>query len=214
MRKKGFSYSEIEHRLYVPKSTLSSWLKGVMLTDSQVKRLKEKRFAVARANSEKRILKTSETIEAIKISSARDIRKISKRELWLMGIILYWRERILSDDVRKGVRFTSSDAYLIRFFLKWLKDIGGLQDDEIGFDIFIPENKKESADTFVAHWATVTGFPEDHFSHIYFQKVKRKRSKRKTVKKAQSGLLRIRVRASSMLARQIAGWIHGIQNLY
>ncbi len=77
--------------------------------------------------------------------NAKDLKEISKRELWLMGVMLYWRERFLHNnesDLRKGVRFTSSDPNLINFFLRWLQDIGGLQKEELGLDIFIGQNKK------------------------------------------------------------------------
>jgi len=43
-----------------------------------------------------------------------------------MGIILYWRTSKES-DLRKGVHYTSSDPELIKLFLKWLFDIGGLE---------------------------------------------------------------------------------------
>ncbi|MEK6884288.1 MAG: hypothetical protein AABY22_31950, partial [Nanoarchaeota archaeon] len=63
-------------------------------------------------------MKTAQKIEEIKNSSAEDLKEISKRELWLMGIMLYWRERFLhgnENDLRKGVRFTSSDPNIIKF---------------------------------------------------------------------------------------------------
>lgn len=224
MRKRGFSYSEIENRLHVPKSTLSWWLKDLPMTDSQTQRLKEKRLQTARANSEKRILKTSRLIEEVKNSSAKDIKKISKRELWLMGIMLYWKERLLTenaDDLRKGVRFTTSDPYIAKLFLKWLQDIGELKDNEIGFDIFIGKDKdrKDLIDEVTDYWSDVTGFPKNYFTHIYFQIQKSKpqgrdRHRRKTQPRSVFGFLRIRVRASSMLARQISGWIRGIQKHY
>lgn len=223
LRKQGFSYSEIQKEIYVPKSTLSSWFKKIKLTEAQVKKLKERQLRAARAGSAKKILKTARVIEEIKNSSAEDIKKISPRELWLMGVVLYWRERFLREnesDLRKGARFTSSDPHIIKFFLKWLRDIGRIKDEEIGFDIFVGEDtdnvedkNKITADV-INYWAEITNFSQNNFTHIYFQKVHPKRKgvkKRRVFKKAHFGLLRVRVKASSMLARQIAGWIRGIQ---
>lgn len=233
LRKKGFSYSEIKREILVPKSTISHWLGKIKLSEPQTQKLKERRSRIARANLENRIFKTLQKIEDIKNSSAKELKEISKRELWLMGIVLYWRERFLHNnesDLRKGVRFTSSDPHIIKFFLKWLQDIGKLEKEEIGFDIFIGQaspnfspknlsgqNKKiimqdnrETVVKAVSHWSQVTDMPKEHFTHIYFQKNRRKRSKRKSSKKAHYGLLRIRVKASSMLARQIYGWVKAI----
>lgn len=212
MRKEGFSYSDIQKKLHIPKSTLSYWFRYVKLSKEQVEELDEKRSTTARANIEKRKLRMSRGIEALERSSAGAIRTISKRELWLMGTVLYWRERFLrgnENDIRKGVRFTSSDSYLIRLFLKWLFDIGRLQKEDIAFDIFIEEGKLQGA---VQYWSKITGFPTSVFSRIYF--LKPRKIQKRLFKKPYFGLLRIRVKASSLLARQIAGWIEGIQNYF
>src|SRR6266511_1312987 len=212
LHKQGLSYSEIEQILFLPKSTLSFWLKKVELTSRQRKKLRERQLRAGRAGLEKKNLRKSQVIETIQNSSAQAIQKISKRELWLMGIILYWRERFLNgneNDLRKGVHFTSSDPNLVRLFLKWLKDIGQITNEEIKFDIVVGEDKKNMTSEVIAYWAKTMGFPEYLFSHIYFQKIRKKKSKRKILKKSEFGLLRLRVQASSMLARQISGWIKG-----
>ncbi len=213
MRKKGFSYSEIENRLDVARSTLSLWLKNIRLTPEQEQRLWSKRSDVARANAQKKKLRTEELIASVRESSAKAIQKISPRELWLLGVTLYWRERFLRDnegDIRKGVRFTTSDDHLAQLFLKWLFEIGKLERDEIIFDIFVEKGRLEGV---VEHWSHVTGFPQKYFTRIYFLKRKARAIKRiRTSLKPYFGLLRIRVRASSALARQIAGWIVGIQD--
>lgn len=215
LRKQGFSYSEIMKSLPIPKATLSYWFKKVKLSPEQVKRLEQKRAEAARTGTEKRKLQVAEAIEKIKKDSAEDIKKLSAKELWLMGIVLYWRERLAGDndaDLRKGVRFTSSDPYLVKLFLKWLKEVGGLANHEIDFDIFLGNDKKNLAGQAASYWSQITDFPQTQFCHIYFQKTKLK--KKKLVRsRTQFGLLRTRVKASSMLARQIAGWVQGLQTI-
>lgn len=217
MRKKGLSYSEIGNRIHVPKSTLSFWLKKIKLTEEHKKILNKKRTESLKRGSEKKVAKTRRTIEEIKKASVKDIKEITKKELWLIGVVLYWRERLLSgneSDLRKGVKFTSSDPYLIKLFLKWLQDIGRIENREIEFDIFMGDNQRNSKREVIAYWSDVTGSPEDKFTHLYFQRVKPKKKKGRTTNKTRLGLLRIRVKASSMLARQIAGWVRGIIRYY
>ncbi len=219
LRKSGASYSEIENSISIPKSTLAHWLKDVILTPAQKQKLEERRQKTARANSRKRVLGISQKIEEIKKSSAGNIKNISKRELWLMGIMLYWKEGALlnnENNLRKGVRFTSSDPRLIRLFLKWLREVGNIGNEEIGFDIFVGEDKKSLIKNVVSYWSKVTGFSGNNFSHIYYQKdvsqKGKKRKKRNRISKSPDyGFIKIRVRASSMLARQIAGWTRGIE---
>ena len=186
LRKKGFSYSEIKTSLNIPKSTIAYWLKDIKLSDFQVQKLQTRRSDTAKRNSEKRTAKVLKTIEDIKKSSAKDVDKISKRELWLMGITMYWKNKN-KNDLKKGVSFSSSDPDQIKLFLKWLKEVGGIKDDEIMLDIFMGKDKKNSI------------FQADWFSRVYYYK-------------SRSNFFRIRVKASSMLARQMAGWIEGIRS--
>jgi hypothetical protein len=195
---------------------LSYWLRDVKLSKIQREKLDQKRRQAIRAGCEKRIFQTAKKIEEIQKASAADIKKIGKRELWLMGIVLYWRERFLhqnKSDLQKGVRFTSSDPKLIKLFLKWLKEAGGLKEDEIEFDIFVSKSKKKKISSIVGYWSEVTKTPSKNFLRVYFQKAKPKAGKRKTARKTSFGLLRVRVKASSMLARQISGWINGMARL-
>jgi len=204
LRRKGFSYSEIKKSLFVPKSTLSYWLKKIKLSEPQLRRLKRKRSEAAKTGSKFKKLKTLDAIEKIQRASAADIKQISKRELWMMGIMLYWKERLShgnTSDLRKGVRFTSSDPHLIKLFLKWLKEIGQLKIEEIQFDIFLSKRKK-NMNRVIDYWSGITGYSKDNFPRIYRQS-----------NKTEFGLLRVRVKASSMLARQISGWIKGIINI-
>ena len=206
MRKRGFSYSEIENRIHIPKSTLSYWLKNIKLTSEQTKKLNDKRIKVAKANALKKVSKTQRMIEEIKNSSSQDVKEISKKELWLMGVVLYWKNGNKS-DLKKGVHFSSSDPDMIKLFLKWLQEVGEINNGEIKFDIFLKSNYKnqsafkgEAAD----YWSKISGFPKTDFQKFYFQKTN------KTNKKSY-GFLRIKVAQSSMLARQIVGWIEGIK---
>ena len=204
LRKKGFSYSEIRSAVKVPKSTLSSWLKNIKLSEPEERRLKQKQLEARKRGTKMRTAKTSEMINQIRSDSAKDIGKISKRELWLIGIIMYWKNKN-KNDLKKGVSFSSSDPDQIKLFLKWLKEIGGIKDQEIMPDIFMGKDQKASINEIVGYWSKVTRFPADWFSRIYYYLNK------KISKKSQSGFLRIRVKSSSMLARQIAGWVEGIR---
>lgn len=197
MRKRGLSYSEIGTRIHVPKSTLSYWLKKVKLTPEQIKKLNNKRIDIAKANAIKKTSRTLHLIEEIKNSSSRDIKEISKKELWLIGLMLYWKNKNKS-DLRKGVHFSSSDPQKILLFLKWLKEVGKIENKEIKFNIFTARNKSKEA---VNYWSKITRFPKNYFSPIYFQNKKNH---------DKIGFLRILVIQSSMLARQINGWIEGV----
>src|SRR3989344_4319870 len=86
LRKGGYSYSEIQKFCPVSKSTLSYWFRKIKLSEPQLSRLKKRRIEGAQKGSRAKILKTSKAIQEIQKTSTKDIGKISKRELWLMGV--------------------------------------------------------------------------------------------------------------------------------
>ncbi len=204
LRNGGYSYSEIQKFCPVPKSTLSYWFRNIKLSEPQQERLKKKRIESAKRGSKAKSLKVFKTIEEIQKTALKDIGKISKRELWLMGIILYWRERLLNkneSDLKRGVRFTSSDPEIINLFIKWLLIAGGIERNEICFDLYIAKDNQDLLSQTVEYWSKETGFSKDNFFRYY------------VLKKSKKSLLKIRVKSSSMLARQISGWARGVSRI-
>ena len=211
LRRRGLSYSEIREAIPIPKSTLSSWLRGITLPKIHQERLFQRRLKAARHGARKRKeMRIQQTLE-IQRSAGKNIKDISPRELWLIGIAFYWAcgSRIKNKNAYDGVRFRSSDPDLVRIFLRWLIDIGKIAKEDIVCDIFINEAERRSRSRIVYEWSQITNFPSHHFSRIYFLKNQQKRNLGEE-KKKHIGLLQIRVRASSLLNRQIDGWIHGM----
>lgn len=204
LRKKGYSYSEIQNFVSVPKSTLGVWLKKVKLSSLQLERVRQKRILGSKRGAEKKSIDVQKAIDKIRKSSAQDIKIISTRELWLLGIMLYWK-RLSEKDIKKGVHFTSSDPFLIRFFLRWLFQIGRLTKKEIMLDLFVNKKgkiKEKDVNEIKTYWSRITHFSVQDFTRTY-----------QHTSHTPHGMLRVRVRASSMLSRQIAGWIQGIQKI-
>lgn len=215
LRRKGFSYSEILKRIPVAKSTLSLWLRYVGLAKIQRQRLTEKRLRAAIRGAHAKREERLKNIKEIKEAAFRDIKTINRRELWLIGTMLYWAEGSKEKEANPGlsIEFGNSDPYMIKLFLKWLFDVFGLSRDRIKFEIYIHENHRPRMNMVKRYWANITGFNLINFQTVYFKKHKIA-TNRKNVGRNYHGLLRIRVRASSSLNRKIAGWIEGINHFY
>jgi len=125
LREQGLSYKEILEKIPVAKSSLSLWLKSVNLTTSQKQRLTDKKLASARRGAQKMKSIRIALTKKIKSKSRKEIGRLTKRELWLIGIALYWAEGSKEKNYRSGSRteFSNSDPYMIRIFLKWLLKI-------------------------------------------------------------------------------------------
>ena len=211
LRKQGFSYSEILKQIPVAKSTLSFWLKSVGLSKKQKQKLTKKKLEAAlrgaKARKDNRIYLTKKIYE----ESKKDIGNISQKELWLMGVMLYWAEGHKEKEYRpgSGAQFTNSDPQMIKLFLIWLDKICGIKANEITFSIYIHENSKNNTESVKKYWADITGFKKDNFSQFYFKKSNIK-TLRKNIGDSYFGVLRVKVKASSVLQRKIAGWIKGV----
>lgn len=192
MRRWGHSYSEIHRELAIPKSTIASWLKHVTMDADHRQRVLKKRLVIARANALRRRDRTRDSIRSLITASASDIQAISKRELWLMGIVLAWAKHISS----QRVQYMSSDPFLIKLFLRWLQEVGRIKKRELIIDLFV----RKGTGVAVKFWTKTTGLAVVHTYQL-------------STAPPQYGILRIRVRASSLLARQILGWIEGIKGV-
>lgn len=207
----GLSYSEILQEIPVAKSTLSLWLQSVSLSKKQVQRLTEKKSeAIQRGWQSRKNERIKKTIE-IRHKANLEIPRINKKDLFFMGIMLYWAEgaKQRANGISQGVCFSNSDPLMIKVFLKWLRICLKIPDNDISFDIYIHENHKDQNTQVKTYWSSVTGFSNGKFDKIYYKKHKLK-TNRYNIGSSYYGLLRIRVKRSTDLNRKISGWIEGV----
>lgn len=213
LRQKGFSYREILEKVPVAKSTLSLWLRNVGLSKKQEQRLTQKKIASMLRGAESRRKERIVRTEKIKSKARIEINRIpiSKQELWLMGIMLYWAEGSKEKTYGGGCRvdFSNSDPRMVSLFLKWLFEICKISKEDVRLVIYIHQNNKERIHDVIEYWAEHTKFSKEHFSHIQYKKHNPK-TKRKNIGENYFGLLRITVSTSIDFNRKIAGWIEGV----
>lgn len=215
LRREGLSYSEILKKIPVAKSTLSLWLRSVNLTKRQNQRLTEKKLLAIKKGGQSRknwrLLNTQQIKEQAFLEAKKKIKKIDARDLWLMGIMLYWAEGSKEKEYKpgQGLIFSNSDPLMINVFLKWLDVCLHISAEDIQFSIYIHENHKQNIEEVKTFWANVTGFSVRRFDRIYYKKHK-VRIYRKNTEENYHGLLRVRVKKSSSLNRRVSGWIEEI----
>lgn len=211
LRKEGRTYSEILKEISVAKSTVGLWLKDVGLSKIQKQRITEKKLEAVKRGGEVKRQQRIQRVQNIHRRALLDVSSISGRELWLIGIILYWAEGTKEKDFRhgSGINFNNSDPRMIRVFIKWLLESCRITKDRIVCEIYIHENSKNSVNSVKKYWSEITGFPIEKIDKVYFKKNKIK-TNRKNVNNLYYGLLRVKVRASSNLLREVAGWTEGV----
>jgi len=209
LRKKGFSYSEILKEVPVAKSTLSLWLQDVGLAKKQKQLLTEKKKRAQQRGSEARREQRIILTKAIKRRARKEIAEISKRDLWITGIALYWGEGAKEKRKAAQVSLCNTDPRLIKTFLRWLDEICEISESDINFGIHLHKNSRNRVQKVQKYWSQATGFPVKRFDKITWKKHNVK-TKRVNIGDHYFGLLEVRVKSSANLNRKIAGWVEGI----
>ena len=210
MRKSGKTYSEILEEIPVAKSTLSKWLKSVGLATAQKQRITQKRLEAAQRGADSRRDTRLRELEALIVKGQDNVGRLSARELWLIGVALYWAEgsKQKESDPSHGVIFSNSDVDMVNVFVRWLH-LMEVQESEYIIELYVHETRRRELSTFKRWWAVQLGLPIKKIDRAYFKKGNIK-TNRKNVYDLYHGLIRIKVRSSTVLNRKINGWIHGI----
>ena len=205
LRNAGYSYSMINDKLGVPKSTLSNWLTFIPFQPNQ-EVLKKIGKAKLKSALYKQNLKF-EDIARMKMEASKDIGLLSHRDMFMLGIGLYMGEGSKSFE---QINIVNSDPVIIRIGIKWLKTF--LKLDIKNFTISIHAYPDTDLTRSVSFWSRKTGIPKNQFYKIVVDSRKNKSSLNKRKLPYGTVSLRIRkgetnIRGVKSLHRKIMGWI-------
>ncbi|MCF6522227.1 hypothetical protein HOY81_03830 [Streptomyces sp. JJ36] len=207
LRRAGWTYDRIQLELGVSKSSISLWVRDLP-KPPRPRRSPEEASAIARRGWEATLARREAERRATKEAAAAEIGPLSDRELFLVGVGLYWAEGAKDKPYarRESVKFVNSDPDVIRLFLRWLAVLG-VDQERLRFHVSIHETADVA--TAEAFWAEVASVPRSRLN-----KTVRKRHKPKTSRKntgdAYHGCLVVYVTRAADLYRRIEGWWCGI----
>ncbi len=206
MRRSGTSLNEITKRLKVPKSTIQYWCRDIILSAAQRKHLiaKQKMGGMMAAESLRK--KRLEITKQLFSEGMRDIGKLSPREVFLIGIALYWAEGYRKGNDEFG--FTNSDPKMIKFMLIWLRIACGVPSEHIHPRVCINSIYKNRISSIEKFWTGITRLPSKQFAKPTFIKIKNKKTYHNRAK--YFGTLRIKLSKGTNFRRKLLGWIEGI----
>ncbi len=207
LRKQGLSYSEILKQIPVAKSTLSLWLHSVGLSKKQEQRLTERKLEAMKRGAKRKHEIKLEKIKKIYSESKEDIKNISNKELFLIGIALYWAEGAKEKPTyASGIKFINSDVAMLKIFIIWLKRFLNINPQDLIYELYI--HKNANLEKAIEFWSNNINIKKEKL-RVYF-KNSNKPTKRKNVGDKYNGLLRVKVNKSTDLNRKIDGWINAI----
>ena len=171
LRKKEMSYNQIRKILKVSKSTLSIWLRNYPLSEQRIRQLRdwseqriEKCRETKRRKKERRLKETYET-------QKKFILPLEKRELFMLGLGLYWGEGAKFKMDRLSI--SNTDPALINVFIYWLTKSLGIPRKKIRVLLHLYKDmdiKKE-----MHFWSDILKIPLSQFNAPYIKKTSSKR---------------------------------------
>ncbi|MGW2731017.1 hypothetical protein [Streptomyces sp. NPDC001494] len=206
LRLKGWTYDRIQAALGCSRSSVSLWVRD--LPRPERKRSREEASAIARKGWEATLRVREEERQHTKGAAKRAIGDLTPRELFLVGVGLYWSEGAKDKpyDRRENVTFVNSDPGMIRVFLAWL-DLMEVERERLRYTVMIHEN----ADVPGAeqYWAALVGAGPSSFNKTTLKKHNPK-TVRKNTGENYRGCLVIKVLKGADLYRRIEGSWYGI----
>ena len=206
-RQKGLSYNEISKKLGIPKSTLSGWFKNIKqlqtITVNNISKAKIQWAKNITAYNKQRAQLARRNWTIMRKKAARDIKKMSAKELRLVGTALYWAE-----GYRRGnwnVIFTNSDPIMIDMMMKFFLQVCKIPKKKIRAQIQTHSNVPIV--TATRYWSKIIKMPISQFLKPIKQLSKSSKKLRKN--SLPYGTLRIKIN-DVILVNKIKGWIIGL----
>ncbi|MEU3523858.1 hypothetical protein AB0E62_08340 [Streptomyces sp. NPDC038707] len=206
LRLQGWTYDRIQLELGCSKSSISLWVRD--LPKPERRRTREEAAAIARRGWEEKLRIRDEERRRTKEKAKRSVGELSGRELFLVGVGLYWAEGSKDKPYarRENVIFVNSDPGMIKVYLAWL-DLLQVERERLRFNVMIHENADvEGAERY---WADLIGADISAFNKTTLKKHNPK-TVRKNTGDAYRGCLVIKVLKGAELYRRIEGWWCGI----
>lgn len=150
----------------ISKSTLSDWLRKYPLTPQQLQSLNKQ-------NQDQRIEKYRQTMHSkreVKLrkyyyEQKRLLLPLSKRELLIAGVFLYWGEG--SKTLRNQLTVANTDPALIQFALLWMVKGLGVSKEKI--HVLVHLYKDMDIEGSLQYWSETLNIPRSQFDNPYIK---------------------------------------------
>ncbi len=208
LRTQDKSYNEISRLLNIPKSTLSTWLKAVPLSEKVKNRNIDRAKIIWAKNIIKfnkiRSKKYQEHTKQLINNFARNIPPVSNRDLFFTGLALFWAEG--GKKEKSNVRFVNSDPQIIQAIMRFFREVCSVPDEKFTLRIHLyPNIQEEVAKKF---WLKITKLQMSQFRGSQYQ-ISRSSKRKRSINRLPYGTLHINI-GDAHLNKKIRGWLLGL----
>lgn len=211
-RMSGKSLLYLSKKFNISKSTASLWCRNVALSTKALKLIKQRWIESTKLNRQRGVyINKFNKFQRIKNEqkiSKQIIKKISNRDLLIIGVSLYWAEGS-KKETGAGFSFINSDPDMVKIMYKWLVDLMYIKKEELIINVAINIIHKNRINKVLNFWSKMLDLPVSSFGKTIFIKTPLKRVYANH--NSYYGMLRIKVKKSSWLRRRIIGMINLIK---
>ena len=201
LRKLGWIYPEIQSKVSVHKTTLSKWCRDIKLTPKQIKS-RGRRYANGLKGAKANYLKRQREIEKIQKEAEKEIRSLTPYEFKITGTALYWGE----GNKSQGLAFSNSDPELVKFMMKWFREICQVPNKKIRAYLYLHTGQDE--EKMKKYWSKITKIPLNQFNKTIFKQ--EGSASRKYSQDQYKGTIKIQI-FDEDLKHKILTWIEQLQ---
>lgn len=176
LRKLGWSYPEIKNDLGISKGSLSLWLRNYPLSRdllSKYKNDRESRRVENYRNTCER--KRQFKLDEYYYEEKDRLFPLSKREMYLAGLMLYWGEGLKANW--STVSFSNTNPKMIFFAKKWLTDCLGISFDKLIVRLHLYSDMDSGTEH--GYWSKLLEIPLTQFRKPYIKQSMRASIKEK-----------------------------------
>lgn len=168
MRKEGASYSQIKKKIKVSKSSLSLWLHDMPLPEKRLRELRDwNAVRIERFQNTMRGKREARWAHVRK-RAVKDIGTLSKRELLIAGLFLYWGEGTKTSIANTSL--SNTDPAMILFFINWLRSLG-VSKDNLRVHVHLYSDMEVQRE--LHYWSKTLDMPLSSFRKPYIKTSKR-----------------------------------------
>lgn len=205
LRNKGLSYKEIRQKIpfSISKGTVSKWCKDIELTSEQKDRLdklfRDGSYRGRLLGSKTNQIRREKEVREIKEKSSSEIFSLTRNEFKLSGLMLYWAE----GNKTHRVGISNSDPELIRFMMRWLREVCDVP--ERRFKAYLNIHSGQDESQIKKFWLNIINLPISQIGKSYIKK--EGTGHRKNI--LYNGTIKVQVCDKNLLYK-ILGWIDGV----
>ena len=168
LRKKGYSYRDIMQEVAAGKSSLSLWLRGMPLTESEKHMLKDR----TNSNISRGRIRAATSNHLRRLARNEQLWKVAKEEFeskkgdpfFGLGVALYWAE---GSKRSSCFGFTNSDHEMMGMMIDWIELFLKVPRTRIRARLYL--HKPYAHENCEDYWARMTGISIQNFRKTIFK---------------------------------------------